>query len=334
MNIEQFRRIRAELRASRPGLIDRAELDLYRSLAQLDPQAFGPIAPSQNPQAQYRCHVAEQLLDRLGLPAQLKPRALVSHGVRRSLRALFGLLASRGSTIAIPDDVYPVYGQLAAEAGVDVTSWSARAGLPDERVLASASALLVCEPLKPWGRTLDGASIERLRAWASADPRRMLILDSAYALPPSLGALSLLHDESALVLVSLSKGWLIPDHVGLCIVPTRWQPATREAFAGLPKHEQRLRIGFAALTDHRERPQQVAATLARLGQQLDAQTRARPELATSACVGYFAVSDLSFAALLEHGILGVPASVFGGGPDTRGCVLSSLPASNISQIPS
>jgi histidinol-phosphate/aromatic aminotransferase/cobyric acid decarboxylase-like protein len=325
MNLEQFRRMRAELRASRPGLIDRAELDLYRSLAQWDPQAFGAIAPSQDPRAQYRCHVAEQFLDRIGLAEELKPRALVSHGVRRSLRALFGLLASRGATIGIPEDVYPVYAQLAAEAGIAATAWSARRGLPNERLLADVSALLVCEPLKPWGRTLDAAELERLRAWVRADPRRMLILDSAYAIPPSPGTLSLLHDESALVLVSLSKGWLIPDHVGLCIVPTRWLPASREAFASLPKHELRLRIAFAALTDHRDRPKQVAATLARFGQQLDAQTQARPELATAACVGYFAISELPFAALLEYGVLGVPASVFGGDPDMPGCVLSSLP---------
>lgn len=326
MKLEEFRRIRAELRASRPGLIDRAELDLYRSLAQLDPQAFGTIAPSKDLRAPYRCHVAERFLNRLDLAAEFGPRTQVSHGVRRSLRVLFGLLASRGATVGIPDDVYPVYAQLAAEAGVGVRSWSARAGLPDEQLLAKVSALLVCEPLKPWGRSLDAVAVERLRAWAGADPRRMLILDSAYAIPPSPGALSLLHDESAIVLVSLSKGWLIPDHVGLCIVPTRFRATAREVFSGLPKHESRLRIGFAALTELGDRPEQVAATLARLGEQLDAQTSTRPELATSACIGYFAISELPFAALLERGVLGVPASVFGGDPGTPGCVLSSLPA--------
>lgn len=326
MKLEEFRQLRAQLRASRPGLIDRAELDLYRSLAQLDPEAFGTIAPSEDPRAQYRCHVAERFLDQLGWAEDLGPRTQVSHGVRRSLRALFGLLASRAATVGIPDDVYPVYGQLAVAAGVGVRSWSARAGLPDERLLAKVSALLVCEPLKPWGRTLDVAAVERLRGWAGADPKRMLILDSAYAIPPSPSALSLLYDESAIVLVSLSKGWLIPDHVGLCVVPTRFAAAVREVFSGLPKHESRLRIGFAALTELGHRPGQVAATLARLGDQLDARTRAQPELATSACVGYFAISELSFAALLERGVLGVPASVFGGDPDAPGCVLSSLPA--------
>jgi histidinol-phosphate/aromatic aminotransferase/cobyric acid decarboxylase-like protein len=322
MRIEEFLRVRDELRASRAGLIDCAELNLYRSLARLDPVGFGAIAPSEDPRAQYRCHVAEELLARLGLEERWKTRAQVSHGVRRSLRVLFGVLAARGGTIAVPDDVYPVYGQLAAEAGVGVVWWSARAGLPDERVLAGVSALLVCEPLKPWGRTLDGDEVERLRDWASADLGRMLILDSAYAIPPSAGALSLMHDELGVVLVSLSKGWLIPDHVGLCIVPERWRELARGAFSRVAKEEARLRIGFAALSEHGDRCQRVADVLRGLGERLDALSRGRPELATSRCVGYFAVSELSFEALLERGVLGVPASVFGG---AGGCVLSSLP---------
>ena len=325
MRLDEFLRVRAELRATRPELVDRSELDLYRSLASLDPIGFGPIAPAQDPQAQYRCHVAERFLARLGLSPQLKPRTQVSHGVRRSLRALFGLLAARGATLAIPDDVYPVYLRLADEAGVRVQPWSARAGLPDDRALAGVSGLLVCEPLKPWGRSLDPTERERLRAWAQADPTRMLILDSAYATPPSPSTLDLLHDESALVLVSLSKGWLIPDHVGLCVVPSRWQQATREAFASLPKHESRLRIGFAALEDHGDRPERVAAKLASLAAELDAWTHARPALSCSACVGYFALAEQPFTTLLERGVLGVPASVFGGDEAAPRCVLSSLP---------
>ncbi len=325
MRLEQFLRVRAELRASRPELIDRSELDLYRSLAQLDPVGFAAILPSSHPEAQYRCHLAERFLDHLGLPSELKPRTHVSHGVRRSLRALFGLLAARGLTVGIPDDVYPVYGQLAAEAGVRVRTWSAAAGLPSEPVLASVSALLICEPLKPWGRSMSEAEASRLSAWVRDDENRLLIVDSAYATPPSPIALGLVHDQAAAVLVSLSKGWLIPDHAGLCIVPSRWQPATREAFAALAKHEQRLRIGYAALTEHADRPLAVTATLARLGQQLDALTASRPELGSSACVGYFAIAELGFAELLEHGVLGIPAAVFGGDPSTPRCVLSSLP---------
>lgn len=133
-----------------------------------------------------------------------------------------------------------------------------------------------------------------------------------------------MHDECAVLLVSLSKGWLIPDHAGLCIVPPRFQAAAREAFSALPKEERRLRIGYAALTEHSRRPREVAARLVDLGAQLDALTSGRPELAASKCVDYFATAERSLAQLLEVGVLGVPASVFGAPEGTPRCVLSSL----------
>lgn len=305
-------------RDKRPGLVDLAELNVYRSLA----PRFAAIAPSLHPEAPYRCHLAERFLAHLELDAQLKSRTQVSHGVRRSLRALFGWLASRNARIGVPDDVYPVYLQLAGEAGVEVLRFSARDGLP---ALDGVDALLLCEPLKPWGRAPRSEEAEQVERWVRAEPgKRVLIIDSAYATPPTPWTLQLLREELAFVLVSLSKSWLIPDHVGLCITPSRWQQDARAVFAPLPKDERRLRIGYAALTEHASRPRQVGALLTERALALDAFTAGRPELQASPCVGYFATSRCSFDELLEQGVLGVPASVFGG--PTEESVLSSLPA--------
>jgi len=321
MTRDEFLSERAQLRQTRPGLVDLSELNLYRSLAKLDGARFGSIAPSTHEEAPYRCHLAERFLSHLGLSQQLKSRTHVSHGIRRSLRALFAHLASAHATVGVPDDVYPVYGQLAAEAGVKVAPWSAREGLPKD--LSGLSALLVCEPLKPWGTSLASVEVERLRSWARADERRMVIIDSAYATPPSPLALQAMLDESAVLLVSLSKGWLIPDHAGLCIVPTRFQQATRQVFAPLPKDTERLRIGYAALTEHADRVGHVTQTLAHLASRLDDFTSRRPEFAATRCAGYFAATERSFSQLLELGVLAVPASIFGG--SSQGCILSSLP---------
>ncbi|MDC3988821.1 hypothetical protein [Polyangium jinanense] len=317
MNHETFLARRAELRATHPALVDLAELNVYRSLG----RAFPIILPSTHPEAPYRCHLAERFLAHLDLPQTLKPRTQVSHGVRRSLRALLGLLAKQNARVGVPADVYPVYLQLAAEAGATVVPWEARVGLPD---LYALDALLVCEPLKPWGSSLTPLEVEELRRWARADERRMLILDSVYATPPTGASRALLEDESALLLTSLSKGWLVPDHAGICIVPERFRKETRDAFAELPKDEQRLRIGYAALTEHAARPREVSAALRERARKLDELTSARPELGASSCIGYFATSSRSFDALLEMGILGVPATVFGG-PEGLS-VLSSLEA--------
>lgn len=318
MNYESFLALREELLKTRPDLVDLAELNLYRSLV----PHFPPIHPSTHHEAPYRCHVAERFLAQLELDDTLKPRTQVSHGVRRSLRALFGLLASRGAKVGVPNDVYPVYQQLAADAGVDMAPYAARSGLPALEALDELEALLVCEPLKPWGTALTSNDADRLTAWVREKPTRMLLVDSAYATPPTEQTRRLLHNDVAVLLASLSKGWLIPDHAGLCIVPSRWQRDAREVFAQLPKDERRLRIGYAALTEHSSRALEVTAFLAKRAQTLDALTLSRPELRASRCMGYFAIAERSFDELVHLGVLAAPASVFGGPAHLS--ILSSL----------
>jgi len=315
MNYESFLALSEQLRTTRPELLDLAELNIFRSLAPY----FPPITPSTHHEAPYRCHLAERFLAQLDLHDKLKPRTQVSHGVRRSLRALFGLLASRGARVGVPNDVYPVYQQLAADACVHVVLYDARCGLP---VLDKLDALLICEPLKPWGTTLNANETDQLAAWARAEPTRMLLIDSAYATPPTATTLRLLHDDVAVLLASLSKGWLIPDHAGICIVPSRWQRDVREVFAHLPKDETRLRIGYAALTEHPQRVHEVAAILDKRAQYLDGMTSSRPELRASMCTGYFATAERSFEELLDLGVLAAPASIFGG--PSHLSILSSL----------
>lgn len=313
MKHEAFQALRSELRRTRPQLLDLAETNLYRSLA------LPSIPPSQHPEAPYRCHLAERFLVWLELPAELRSRAQISHGVRRSLAALLELLATRGARVGMPSDVYPVYLQLAAQAGVQLVRYAAREGLP---ALDELDALLVCEPLKPWGRSLDAASVDALERWALADPARLLVIDSAYAMPPTSGVRRLIEADAAAVSVSLSKGWLLPDHAGLCLVPTHWREPVREAFGRLAKDELKLRIAHAALREHAERPREVAARLAARAEWLDAITGARPELAASRCVGYFASAAASFEQLLACDVLAIPATVFGGPPELS--VLSAL----------
>jgi len=307
--MKEFLAQREALKRSRPGLIDRAELNLYRSLGPL----FPAIAPSTHREAPYRCHLAERFLAHLELPAEWKARTLVSHGVRRSLRALFGLV----KRVAIPSDVYPVYLQLAAEAGVQVATYEStqELGLRED-----CDAVLICEPSKPWGTALTDQQTDALITWARGG--KLIIIDSAYATPPTKNALRLLETGHAALLCSLSKGWLIPDHGGICIVPEDWMPRARPAFAALPKDEGKLRIAYAALTEVPSRPREVTALLTAAARELDAWGQQRPELKLAPCVGYFAVSARSFEELLALGVLAVPAAVFG---STRaGCVVTPL----------
>lgn len=296
---------RSRVLATRPAVLDLSDTNLYRALA------FPPIPPSTHAEAPYRCHLAERFLDRLGLPQALKPRTSISHGVRRSLAAIFAWLAAEGKTVGIPGDVYPVYLDLARQAGVRHLCWDTRPPLDE------VDALLVCEPAKPWGHALSSEAADALIRWG-----RWVFLDSAYATPPTEQALRLVDAGVGVLLASLSKGWLLPDHGGLCLAPAPLALHLRPHFQALPKDEGKLRIAYAALTEHPQRPDQVAARLAAAAARLDALSRARPELRIGPTRGYFAVSERSAAELLEDGVLALPASVFGS--TSGGSVVTSL----------
>lgn len=309
MKHEDFLALREQLKRERPGLIDCAELNVYRSLR----PRFDAITPSSHAEAPYRCHLAERFLAQLQLPAEWKARTHVSHGVRRSLKALFSVFARDGLRVGVPSDVYPVYLQLAAEAGLQPRTFE---GTPTNE-LEGLDVLLLCEPSKPWGTSLDATQRERLMKWNG-----LVVFDSAYATPPTSGALQLLHAGRATVLSSLSKGWLLPDHGGVCIVPPQWFERTRSAFTSLEKDTDKLRVAYAALTEHAQRPVEVARVLGARARMLDELTSARPELKATKCHGYFATSQRSFDELLGLGVLGVPASVFGSRQSVT--ILSSL----------
>ena len=203
MNLEIFLERRNIMRKSRPDLKDFSEMNLYRSLRYFDPEKFGPIQPSENSESVYRCHLGEKfnfLFD--FLPVEEKHRILVSHGVRRSLFALFSILARKNNSVCIPGDVYPVYLDLARQSGVRYELWESFSGLPEN--LDCFDALLICEPNKPWGKNLTAADFQKLNSWVEDNPDRMLIIDSAYALPPNPAVLDLVRRNLAILLVFLS----------------------------------------------------------------------------------------------------------------------------------
>lgn len=305
-----------------PTLIDLAETNLYRSLPAAWPDVFPPIEPSQSTRAAHRCHFVDLLLDALQLGEELRSRTLVSHGVRRSLSALFDLLSRHDRTVLIPGDVYPVYEQLARKTGVRFDPYSARDGLPESDRLNQHDALLICDPLKPWGGSLSPVECNMLATW-TGNGQRLAIIDAAYQFVPSPHLVRLTVSGGCALLGSMSKGWLIPDHGGYCVVPDSWRAEAREVFASLPRDEHRLRVSFAGLSAHRSRPIEVANHLRVLGDALSQRT-AQLDIPASPVNGYFARTSLRFDELLAKGCIGIPASVFGA-PESAGCVLSTLP---------
>lgn len=311
MSFEQYSVERRAL-SGNPSLIDMGEHNLYGSLSLSFPGRFPMIAPSDDPKAQYRCHVAELFLERWGLPAGEKSRATVCEGVRAALRAIFSMLAAEGKSILIPSDVYPEYLRLAAQSGIRTRFYEARAGAPSMEELAAVDSALVCDPLKPWGGHLGRQESARLAAWAMEKPsERLLIADCAYGMD-DVGAGSDWRDGAqALVLSSLSKGWLAPRKAGCAMAPLAWADRVREAIGLMGKSHEGLRQAYACLSSHSKRPAAVALAVAERAADAAEIVGARTEGLSLA--GYFFRSKQPASAWLAQGIIAIPCSVFGSG---------------------
>lgn len=320
MGFGEFSARREALRVE-GGLLDMAESNLYASLPRSFPGRFPAVGQSQDPKAVHRCHVAELFLERWGFPGGFKSRASVSRGVRQSLSGLFAMLASAGARALLPSDVYPAYGELARAAGLGCAFYQARLGPPGRESLEGVDAVLVCDPLKPWGGELGGAGEERLAAWARADPEgRLLMVDSAYAIDWTPGGRRLVEAGLALGLASLSKGWLAPWRAGCAIAPEPWAARARSALAGFAKDDAAMRAGFAALGGRAGMPAEVEEAVEELSR--GALGRLGPGGEALVGQGYLRASEDSADEWLARGVVAIPGSVFGDGG--RGSVLSML----------
>lgn len=323
LGFKEFQAERARLASGGARLADMGESNLYRALPAAFPGRFPAVVESQDPKARYRCHVAELFLDRWGMGWEAKGRVSVCEGVRGSIEAAFSVLAKRGAKALLPSDVYPFYAEAARRAGLAFEGYQAREGLPAEAALAGAGALLVCDPLKPWGGEIAQAEAERLSAWAMGDPRgRLLMVDAAYGIDLSPAAARWAREGSALVMASASKGWLMPRHAGAALAPEPWAPELRAAVGARPKDEASLAKAWEAMGSHPGRPGDVAMAVAELAEQ--ALGRLGESRRGLRLAGYFAISPLGADEWLSRGVVAIPASAFGS--DWGGSALSVLPA--------
>lgn len=325
MNFAEFQALRSRLLAERPALLDLAETNLYRSLARLVPDSAPPTDGTV-----HRCHLASQWTALLGLPEEASRRAFVTGGVRDGLDTLFRHLAGKPCLLWLPEDNYPVYHELATAHGhrpktfptLPVAQW------PEETppVDAEQEWLLVTHPLKPRGRSVDNQDTESLLRWLATDERRRVLLDTVYRLEPRFDDLTLrlLATKQAIVLHSLTKGWLHPRCFGVVLMPERdasvWNPVFREK----PPPQSNLATARHLMSRHADLPEKVAQALGAAQQDLFEAIRNLPcEVMEVDPASYFVPVACRWDALLDQGILGLPASVFGSPCDDL-TLLSSL----------
>src|SRR5262245_38625531 len=104
MNYQQYRALRDQVvAASDPWRLDC--MNPVKALAAFAPAAAPGLAATPN-------DVRAAWLALFQAPAATD-QVLATSGVRPALNALFALLARRGCEVWLPEDVYPVYGELA-----------------------------------------------------------------------------------------------------------------------------------------------------------------------------------------------------------------------------
>lgn len=291
----------------------------------IPPRSAPPAGPI------HRCHLAAQWCERFGFAPGIAPRALVSRGVRDSLARLFRHFSRRGARVWLPVDNYPVFFELARDAGLQVSEFETLTEpvWPTTPPTGEPELLLVTNPLKPLGRWLDDADAATLQRWLAAHPERRVVLDTVYTFETKFDAptRALIGTAQTILLHSLTKGWLEPRLFGVALVPERDATILAGEFRIDPPSQESLARARELLRSHATMPHRVADALAQARKRLRAAipreiaTRANLDLRAP---GYFAALAMPWSTLLTHAnVLGIPATVFGSRRDDI-TILSSL----------
>ncbi|MDO9177115.1 MAG: aminotransferase class I/II-fold pyridoxal phosphate-dependent enzyme [Agitococcus sp.] len=268
------------------------------------------------PAKAHRCHLAEWWLEAFHLPAEWKPRALICIGVRQALKTMMEQWALQKKVVLIPLDVYPVYHDIARNAGATFRTFATHPSVPS--ILPAGDVLLVTNPLKPRASALTRQEVDALLAWLHVASHRRLIIDAVYTLDTCFdtATLALYATGQVIVLHSLSKSWAHPLVMGVALMPENDVPTWSLHFKAQSPSPYNLTLAQALLTQAPLFPLELAATLAEAKARLLALCTERqvplldspPQLAR-----YHFIVPLPWQHLLaSHGILGLPFSVFGG----------------------
>jgi aspartate/methionine/tyrosine aminotransferase len=240
-----------------------------------------------------------------------RERRIVGRGVRDLLGAIFAAMGTDWDEVWLPDDVYPVYWQLASAAGKLASGYSTLPLLESffDKTSKRAAAVLPI-PLSPLGRLPNTGERDAIIGWLEASSERLLIVDAVYTYEFAASN-SFIHtlmsefSEQCVILWSCAKSWLAPGALGIGLLPTRILRQVQTVTESAPSGSQSLRIDASLPLRQQGAFQREWARIACDLQRADPAWQP-PE------TGYFSILKIPFARMLdEHNILSVPASVFG-----------------------
>ncbi|TWB43644.1 PLP-dependent aminotransferase family protein [Nitrospirillum pindoramense] len=328
MDFMEFLAWERQAAADRPDVLRLTETRIAEAFTLLRPPVEVPDAfPTV-----HRCHMAQLWRTVRGLPADGARETLVCRGVRHALGLLLRRYAEQGRQLLLPGDVYPVYGRIAAAAGLPATRRGIFPAFDAAAVFQTAEAIgadivLLPAPLKLQGRDWTTAEARVGRDWLAGASSRRLLLDGVYSFggPLAPAVLDLMATGQAIYLDSLSKGWLTAQVFGVAIVPEGDFASHAEDFRQDPPSQADLFRARALMTDHDGLPERLRQGLAERRAAVAGQLAAAGVTAHPPGQGYLIPVEGTAPALLErHGLLTIPLSVFGG--DRPGwSIASALP---------
>lgn len=273
----------------------------------------------------YRCHLVEDWLNYYGLSNQYKKYIGVSSGVRDSLSVLSKIFnVDKINKWIIPKDVYPTYQKI---LNANECKYEEYITLGEEYIFNflednNSQILLITNPLKPNGTMLNKEDFNNINLWLSKDKNRILIVDCAYMLSKIDNELFKLYETNQVILLfSLSKLWLIPNHFGVSLLPNNdIGLKIREAYKSLEKNQDKLNAAYAALNEYKEFPNNLKFKI------IEKINQANKELESSFEVNeenpsYLFYDNNTYEYWKEKKVLTIPASVFGG---DKGVIISIL----------
>ena len=259
---------------------------------------------------------------------------MVCRGVRHALSLIFNEVARDSGLLWIPSDVYPTYLELARAAGVEPQTFQTLPlpELPQSRNTSRAEYLLLANPWKPLGRFLADQECAVLMDWLETSPNRYLLMDCVYDLgePFHITTRMLMETGRAILLHSVTKGWLWPKVFGVALLGEA-QLQWGSAFRNDPPSQEQLRLAEKLLSHDTNLPDQVTSALGNRKHKLLAalpkaviESLLTDPVAQAPGCYFFPVRIAAEELLRRHGIVGIPASAFGG--TWPGAILTSLAA--------
>jgi len=321
MNYHQFQEFRRDLLSSYPSVVDLAESNIWRSLSHLIPDIN-----FQGSNHIHRCHLAEAWLQAFDMPSHLSKYTMISTGVRHSLRLLLKELSFMSGEILMPTDVYPVYHEISRSCGLAVREFET---FPEFRLPDEGRWLLLPNPIKPAGRWMTLDEVGYVEDWLKSDPERRVLIDGVYNFqsPIHESTRALLATQQVFFLHSLSKSFLHPKVMGVCIIPEQDWEMLSPTFRSNSPDQSNLQLANSLLREHLDISQAVDETTThyrnRMLANLPVELKSIVASAQSRA-GYFTLIAASQEELLtNHRILSMPLTVFGS-RNIRFSVLSSL----------